>query len=289
MPSSEAAKLLVVDDDAGVRTFLTLALQSEGYSVRSANDGRQALQRLAGWEADLALVDVEMPIMNGIDLLHTLRAHGDRTPVAFMSAGSNARDAAVAHGADGYLAKPFQLDELLALVAHLASDGRIRRPHDLGADIEATRTVAENAETTGTKREKGVSEGANPITVVAISANDANLQLLDEVVRQAGFDVVTARAADVGRSIPAIQDFLRRHNARVVVYEVAPPYAESWRLLNELRYAEMMSGSWRQYVITTPDKRALEEQVGHTGTIELDGGRGDRATLTLSVQRGVLV
>lgn len=274
MPPSRTTSLLVVDDDASVRAFLTMALQSEGYSVRTANDGRQALQRLTVWQPDAVLADVQMPVMTGIEFLLTLRAQGDRTPVAFMSAGSNAQTAAVAYGAEGYLGKPFQLDELLDLVAHLASDGHPIRQGIKGDEEE---------------RQAKVSQEANRVKVVVINSNDNILRLLGEIVRAAGFDAISVHADEVGRSVPAMQEFLRRHSARVVVYDVSPPYPENWALLNELRYAEMMSGSWRQYVITTPNKQALDEHVGRTGAIELVGDQVDREAIARAVQRGVLV
>lgn len=127
------------------------------------------------------------------------------------------------------------------------------------------------------------------VKVVVINANDTLRRPLGESVEAAGFETVTAHPDEAGRTPQAMQEFFRRHGARVVVYDIAPPYAENWALFNDVRYAEMISGSWRQFVPTTASKRALEEQVGPTGAIELAGSGFEREGIVQAVQRGVLV
>jgi Fe2+ transport system protein FeoA len=134
-----------------------------------------------------------------------------------------------------------------------------------------------------------MSESENRVRVVAINSREDLLQILREIGEAAGFDIVTAKPGELGDDPIEIQEFLRRHNARVVVYEVVPPYRDSWDLLRRLRQAEMVSGSWRQYVITSPSKAELEREVGPTRAIEVKSGEVDRQALTEAIRRGVLV
>lgn len=113
--------ILVVDDDAGIREMIELVLESEGFSVATAADGREALALIAENRPVLVLLDLQMPVMTGWETLSRLRdAHTD-VPVVFMTAGYRARAEAERCGADGYVGKPFELDNLLAVVERLAA------------------------------------------------------------------------------------------------------------------------------------------------------------------------
>lgn len=132
MATIQRHRVLAVDDDAGVLRTLQLILEDSGYTVRTAPNGREALQKLSAEPVDLVLTDLQMPVMGGLELLSELRARGLMLPVVFMSAGTNPRARAAACGADGYLAKPFDPDTLLELVQKLSAtegtsvDGRAR-------------------------------------------------------------------------------------------------------------------------------------------------------------------
>jgi CheY-like chemotaxis protein len=117
------ARVLVVDDDAAIRTAVTMLLEDEGYQVLTAANGREALAHVVdGAERpDVILLDLQMPIMSGWDVLAHLRAAHVEIPVVFMTAGYRARAEAARHGADGFLAKPFAIDDVLALVARLTA------------------------------------------------------------------------------------------------------------------------------------------------------------------------
>jgi hypothetical protein len=134
-----------------------------------------------------------------------------------------------------------------------------------------------------------MTQSENRIRAVAINSQNDLLQSLREIGDEAGFEVVTARPNELGDDPLEIQEFLRRHNARVVVYDVAEPYAESWDQLRRLRQAEMVSGSWRQYVITTRNKSELDAEVGSNRAIELRPELIDRTALAEAMRRGVLV
>jgi CheY-like chemotaxis protein len=112
------AHILAVDDDRAILSFIKAALSDEGYSVATAENGRVALDRLSEHRPDLVLLDLNMPVMSGWELQAHLRALVLNIPVIFMTAGGRARAEAAAHHAQGYLAKPFDIDDLLNVVAH---------------------------------------------------------------------------------------------------------------------------------------------------------------------------
>lgn len=109
--------VLVVDDDPDIRRVLTEVLEDEGYRVITASDGQRALDLIGAETPGLVLLDLQMPILNGWEVLARLREQHVPVPVVFMTAGMRARDEAQLHGADGYLAKPFDLFELVRVVA----------------------------------------------------------------------------------------------------------------------------------------------------------------------------
>lgn len=109
--------VLVVDDDPGIRRFITLILEEEGYQVVTAENGRDAFARIAAERPALVLLDLNMPVMTGWELHATLREHGLGIPIVYMTAGQRAREEATRHHADGALPKPFDLPDLLDVVA----------------------------------------------------------------------------------------------------------------------------------------------------------------------------
>lgn len=110
-------RVLVVDDDEGVRMVITQALEGEGFTVEPVSNGDAALQSVRRAAPDLMLLDVNMPGVDGWQVLSDLRAAaGPQTPVVVMTAGFVAQDRALASGAQGFLSKPFELDELIGTV-----------------------------------------------------------------------------------------------------------------------------------------------------------------------------
>jgi len=128
-------KILVVDDERAVRESLRRALELEGYQVELAEDGEQALERVAGIAApDAVILDVLMPGIDGLEVCRRLRAEANAVPVLMLTARAevDSRVAGLDAGADDYLPKPFALAELLArLRALLRRAGNGDEPSDV--------------------------------------------------------------------------------------------------------------------------------------------------------------
>lgn len=109
--------ILVVDDDRAILSTITEILELEGYPFITASDGAEALQHIAAERPALVLLDMRMPILNGWEVARMLRERGVRIPIVVMTAAQDARLWAEQIDAVGYLAKPFDLDDLLATIA----------------------------------------------------------------------------------------------------------------------------------------------------------------------------
>ncbi|HEX3670221.1 MAG TPA: response regulator transcription factor [Candidatus Cybelea sp.] len=119
------ARIAVIDDEPHIRELLKLALGHAGYSVDCAADGSAGLALVKQWSPDLIVLDVMMPRVSGIELLPAIRRLTD-APVVMLSARGEVESKVegLAHGADDYLSKPFEISELLARI-----DAKLRRPH----------------------------------------------------------------------------------------------------------------------------------------------------------------
>ncbi|MBM3523467.1 MAG: response regulator [Alphaproteobacteria bacterium] len=111
---SDGAHILVVDDDVRLRDLLRQFLTRSGFHVTTAGDTREAEATLGSFTFDLAVIDVMLPGESGLDLTKRLRARGS-LPILLLTARSESQDriAGLASGADDYLPKPFEPDELL--------------------------------------------------------------------------------------------------------------------------------------------------------------------------------
>lgn len=109
--------ILVVDDEPQITRVLKTTLSSQGYGVRSAADGEQALREMKGWAPDLIITDLRMPKMDGLELCRRVRANS-RIPIIVLSVKGeeSIKVQALDAGADDYITKPFSVNELLARV-----------------------------------------------------------------------------------------------------------------------------------------------------------------------------
>jgi len=109
-------RVLVVEDDANLRESLCVALRDAGYAVDQAADGRDGLFAAQEYPIDLAIVDLGLPAMSGIELIQRLRADGGDRPILILTARDRWQDKVegLEAGADDYLVKPFHMAELLA-------------------------------------------------------------------------------------------------------------------------------------------------------------------------------
>jgi two-component system response regulator MprA len=119
-------RVLIADDDRAIRSALVRALELEGYAVEAVADGGQALAAVHREGADALVLDVMMPVLDGLTVCRVLRSEKDRTPILMLTARTETADrvAGLDAGADDYLAKPFELDELLARLRALLRRAR---------------------------------------------------------------------------------------------------------------------------------------------------------------------
>jgi DNA-binding response OmpR family regulator len=119
---SARSRLLIVEDDQRMRSFLAGELNCEGYGVSQAEDGQTALMHLRDSATDLVLLDWTLPDFSGVEICRRLRSSGDITPVLMLTCHDDVKDRveALDAGADDYILKPFSIEELLARIrAHL--------------------------------------------------------------------------------------------------------------------------------------------------------------------------
>jgi DNA-binding response OmpR family regulator len=118
-------RVLVAEDDEGLRAVLERGLRENGYTVDAASDGDQALRYLETYEYEVAILDWRMPKVSGLDVIQRLRRRGSALPVLMLTAkdATSDRVTGLNEGADDYLVKPFDFAELLARVGALQRRG----------------------------------------------------------------------------------------------------------------------------------------------------------------------
>lgn len=120
-------RVLVIDDDPGIRRAIRYALSDEGYQIDEAQDGRAALAAIARRHPDLILLDMKMPGVDGWEFARRYRErYNHRAPIIVLTAAQDAGRRAASIDADGYLAKPFDLD---ALIERVSATAKQRQPN----------------------------------------------------------------------------------------------------------------------------------------------------------------
>src|SRR6202140_372834 len=127
------AKILIVEDEAGLATTLKDRLHKEGYAVSVARDGNSGMEMATSESFDLLILDLMLPGQNGLSICQKLRELGSNTPILMLTARRQTMDKVIGlrTGADDYLTKPFKMAELLARVDALlrrASSGKATGP-----------------------------------------------------------------------------------------------------------------------------------------------------------------
>jgi two-component system, OmpR family, response regulator PhoP len=126
-------RIVVIEDEAPLREQLRERLEAEGWMVDTSADGEDGLFRLTEYPADVAVVDLGLPRLPGLEVIRRLRAGGGKVPVLILTARSQWQEKVegLEAGADDYLAKPFHMEELVARIRALArraagsTDGRL--------------------------------------------------------------------------------------------------------------------------------------------------------------------
>ena len=123
-----AEKILIVEDEAALARFVELELVHEGYQVDKSPDGRDGLEKLESGAYDLALLDIMLPGLNGLEVLRRARRTVD-TPVIMLTARDSVMDKVTGldTGAEDYITKPFEIEELLARIRAALRKGTRRQ------------------------------------------------------------------------------------------------------------------------------------------------------------------
>jgi two-component system, OmpR family, response regulator MprA len=168
--------VLLAEDDRAVRESLVRALTLEGYTVRAVSNGALALEALRAESADLLLLDVSMPVVDGITVCRVLRGERSALPILMLTARAETSDrvAGLDAGADDYLPKPFDLAELFARMRALL---RRLNEGDRAREGEVLRLGDLRIERDGRRVSRGGSE---------IELSKTEYDLLELLVRNAG-------------------------------------------------------------------------------------------------------
>ena len=118
------SSILVVDDEDALRTVLSSELTNEGYDVRTAADGDEAITELDKAKYDLVLLDIKMPRMNGFEVLKYIREKHGKTKVVMLTGFADLKNAIESKklGADDFVSKPYDLVDLLTTIERVLSE-----------------------------------------------------------------------------------------------------------------------------------------------------------------------
>jgi two-component system copper resistance phosphate regulon response regulator CusR len=159
------SRILIVEDEPGISSFLEKGLQAAGYSTLVVEDGRTAAYAARDGDFDLLILDLGLPGLDGHEVLSEIRARGERMPVIILTARSGVEDtvAGLEGGADDYVTKPFSFEELLARVKVRLRDRGTRetlelRVGDVTLDLRTRRARVGDDEVELSAREFSLAE-----------------------------------------------------------------------------------------------------------------------------------
>jgi two-component system copper resistance phosphate regulon response regulator CusR len=164
-------RILVVEDDARMADMLGRSLREQGYAVDVASDGEEALYQAAVNSYDAVVLDVSLPRRNGFTVAQQLRAKGSRVPVLMLTARDSLRDrvAGLDAGADDYLTKPFELEELFARLRALLR----RMPELLPTEMHVADLVIDTRSQTVTRAGRSVALTTKEYALLEFLARNA--------------------------------------------------------------------------------------------------------------------
>jgi DNA-binding response OmpR family regulator len=237
-------RILVVDDEQSNRELLEAILTAEGYAVEQAPDGPTALMRAGAAPPDLILLDVRMPEMSGVEVCWRLKhsTPTERVPVIVVTAvGQMAtKEAVLSSGADDFMAKPFEANDLRARVRAMLKVRRIRQELDRTMaylhELEAIRREMQLASPTQDTNSPGTAPGLpaerGAIAVLLVDDEVLTREFYSELLSEHGFLVHGASSGREGLALAA------EHPVEVAVLDIVMPEMSGLELLEQLRAAD---------------------------------------------------
>lgn len=200
MNGESAPTILLVDDEESIRSTVTMFLELSGFRVVTARNGTEALEKAAAHHPDLIVLDVLMPQLDGRETLRRLRQSGDWTPVILLTqvTGTAQRIMAIEEGADDYLNKPFDPQELVARIRAV-----LRRTQTGLQALQSTRRLqSDDVVLDRTARRVFVGGREAPLTPKSVAILEYFMTHPDELVtRERLLDVVWGWESAVGERV----------------------------------------------------------------------------------------
>ena len=212
-PLTPGPRVLVVEDDEQLATMLSALLVDEGYAVDVARDGQRGLHQGLSGRYDVMLIDRGLPAIEGVDLVRRLRNQGVTAPVLVLTARGTAADRVegLDAGAEDYLVKPFDVDELLARLRALL---RRHREDSDELDLGVRRLVVASRTVVGDSGPDVVLSGRECELLLVLARRPGRVFGRDELLRRVFDD------ADTTGSVDTYVHYLRRKLGREVVHTV---------------------------------------------------------------------
>jgi DNA-binding response OmpR family regulator len=162
-------RVLVAEDDTGLRSVLERGLRENGYSVDAAGDGELALRYIETYEYEVAILDWRMPKVSGLEVTQRVRRRGSALPILMLTARDTARDRVTGldEGADDYLVKPFDFSELLA---------RVRALQRRGEALQSIVIKVANLSLDSITREVSIGRGKPRLTAIELALLEILMQ-----------------------------------------------------------------------------------------------------------------